>query len=385
MLDFASDNHAPVHPEVMDAVVAANDGSVPAYGGDPVTARLEARVRDVLGPGATVFPVLNGTGANVISLMAAAPRWGGVVLSDVAHANTDENGAPERVGGLKLLTRSSTDGRITVDDVAAWAGDRGNPHRAQPAVLSLTQSTELGTVYAPEDLKALVAAAHELGMLVHLDGSRLANAAAFLGTGLRELTTDAGVDLLSFGAAKNGGMIGEAVVVLDAVRPDGDAAADATAGTATLAPAHPLATGGPAGGLAAAVPYLRKQTMQLASKTRFVSAQLLALLGEPGSGADPLWLRNARHSNAMAARLRAGVEALPGGVVRVVHPTEANVVFASLPRQAAAVVREQARFHDWSAGETPDRVVARWMCSWHTSEADVDAFVAAVARAAETG
>ncbi|WP_460701827.1 threonine aldolase family protein [Myceligenerans halotolerans] len=394
MQHFASDNYAPVHPEVMAAIMAANAGPDVPYGDDATTERLQARVREIFGPTAAVFPVLIGTGANVISLMAAAPRWGGVALSDVAHANTDENGAPERVGGLKLLACPSTHGRITPDAVRAWAGDLGNPHRAQPAVLSLTQSTELGTVYPLEDLRSLVAAAHDLGMLVHVDGSRLANAAASLGTGLRELTADAGVDILSLGAAKNGGMIGEAVVVLD---------------------------GGAAAGIAGSIPFLRKQTMQLASKARFVSAQLLALLGEPGSAGapeapaeraavpegqvaaqaaapvaqtagpatapsdtDPLWLRNAWHANAMAARLRAGIErALPGEVVRVTHPTEANVVFASLPRQVADAVRERFRFYDWADGETPDRVEARWMCSWVTTEADVDAFVEVIA--AEAG
>lgn len=364
MRHFASDNYAPVHPEVMAAVVAANSGADVAYGDDVVTARLEDRVREVFGAGAQVFPVLNGTGANVISLMAAAPRWGGVVVSDVAHANTDENGAPERVGGLKLLTVPAEDGRLTVSALQRWAGDLGNPHRAQPAVLSLTQSTELGTVYRAEELKGLAAAAHELGMFVHVDGSRLANAAAALGTGLRELTVDVGVDLLSFGAAKNGGMIGEAVIVFD---DDGAASGH---------------------GLADAIPYLRKQTMQLASKTRFLSAQLLALLGDSGGsgdGREPLWLRNARHANAMAARLRAGIDGLGGDVVRGVWPTEANAVFASLPRPVADAVREQARFYDWSAGEMAERVVVRWMCSWDTSEAEVDEFVAAVRRAVDFG
>lgn len=354
MQHFASDNYAPVHPEVMAAVTAANDGPDTPYGDDAVTERLQVRTREIFGSGATAFPVLIGTGANVISLMATAPRWGGVVLSDVAHANTDENGAPERVGGLKLLACPSTHGRITADAVRAWAGDIGDPHRAQPAVLSLTQSTELGTVYSLDDLKSLAATAHELGMLVHVDGSRLANAAASLGTGLRELTTDVGVDILSLGAAKNGGMIGEAVVVLD---------------------------GGAEAGITESIPFLRKQTMQLASKARFLSAQLVALLGESGE-ADPLWLRNARHANAMAAYLRHEVDrVLPGDVVRVTRPTEANVVFATLPRRAAGIARERFHFYDWANGETPDCVEARWMCSWATTETEVDEFVAALAAA----
>lgn len=374
---FASDNYAPVHPEVMAAVAAANDGAAVAYGDDPVSARLQHRAEEVFGERARIFPVLNGTGANVISLMAAAPRWGGVITSDVAHVHTDENGAPERVGGLKILAVPSRDGRIGPDAVDRYSGDLGDVHRAQPAVLSLTQVTELGTVYSVADLKLLADTAHAAGLRVHVDGSRLANAAATLGVGLREITTDVGVDIVSLGAAKNGGMLGEAVVVLP-----GDGAA------------------GPAGAaaLSEAVPYLRKATMQLASKTRFVSAQLLALLGEPGTptsgtpasaatssgtgGGTPLWLRNAAHSNAMAARLRAGIEAAgllePGAGIVLRYPTEANVVFATLPRAAADRVREHARFYDWAPGETADRVEVRWMCAWDTTGADVDAFVRVV-------
>ncbi|WP_423462839.1 threonine aldolase family protein [Promicromonospora sp. MS192] len=373
MLQLASDNYAPVHPEVMAAVAAANHGFAVSYGDDPVTARLGDRAAEVFGDGTRIFPVLNGTGANVVSLMAAAPRWGGVIASDVAHVHTDENGAPERVGGLKLLTVPATHGRIGPEAVDRWTGDLGDVHRAQPAVLSLTQVTELGTVYPVADLKLLADTAHAAGLLVHMDGSRLANAAATLGVSLREITTDVGVDILSLGAAKNGGMLGEAVVVLPGgLRADG--------GT----------------GPADAVPYLRKATMQLASKTRFVSAQLLALLGEPGtptsgSGAGaPLWLRSAERSNAMAARLRAGLEAAgltdDGGAagrsgVRISRPTEANVVFATLPRAAADRLRAEVRFYDWSPGETPDRVEVRWMCAWDTTEEDVDAFVALVAAA----
>jgi len=379
---FASDNYAPVHPEVMAAIAAANVGAAVSYGDDPVSARLQERASEVFGERARIFPVLNGTGANVISLMAAAPRWGGVIASDVAHVHTDENGAPERVGGLKILAVPSVAGRVGPDAVDRYAADLGNVQRAQPAVLSLTQVTELGTVYSPADLKLLADAAHAAGLHVHMDGSRLANAAATLGVGLREITTDVGVDIVSLGAAKNGGMLGEAVVVLS----DGAAAR----------------------GLGDAVPYLRKATMQLASKTRFLSAQLLALLGEPGTPTSgtgesaPLWLRNATHSNAMAARLRAGLESsvptvpsvptAPGGpdavdqsggagAVRFTCPTEANVVFATLPRAAADRARNHARFYDWAPGETPDRVEVRWMCAWDTTEEDVDAFVRAVADA----
>lgn len=366
MQHFASDNYAPVHPEVMAAVAAANHGAAVSYGDDPVSARLQERATEVFGEQARIFPVLNGTGANVISLMAAAPRWGGVIASDVAHIHTDENGAPERVGALKILAVPSVAGRIGPDAVDRYAGDIGNVQRAQPAVLSLTQVTELGTVYSPADLKLLADTAHAAGLHVHVDGSRLANAAATLGVTLREITTDVGVDIVSLGAAKNGGMLGEAVVVLS----DGGAS-------------------GTSAGLGEAVPYLRKATMQLASKARFLSAQLLALLGEPGAPTygtgenAPLWLRNAAHSNAMAARLRAGIEAagLTDRAIRITCPTEANVVFATLPRAAADRARAHARFYDWAPGETADRVEVRWMCAWDTTESDVDDFVGALTAA----
>nr|WP_242608112.1 beta-eliminating lyase-related protein [Xylanibacterium ulmi] len=369
MPPFASDNYAPTHPEVLAAIAQANEGYAVAYGADPWTARLAERVREVFGAGAAAFPVLNGTGANVVALMATTSRWAGVVASDVAHLNTDEGGAPERVGGLKVLTRPTAHGRLTVGDIEAWAGELGDVHRAQPAVLTLTQSTELGTVYRTQDLRALVEAAHAMGLAVHVDGSRLANAAAFLGVGLRELTTDVGVDIVSLGAAKNGGLLGEAVVVLgpdDAPTPGAAAARRAAA---------------------AAVPYLRKSTMQLASKTRYVSAQLLALLGEPGtpvvstgSTTAPLWWRNAAAANAAAARLRAGVEALGGDVVRLTRPTQANAVFATLPRDAADRLRARTLFYNWADGESPERVEARWMCGWATSDSDVAGFLAALAQ-----
>lgn len=377
---FASDNYAPVHPEVMAAMAAANSGYATAYGDDPWGERLGARVRELFGDGARAFPVLNGTGANVVSLMAVSPRWGGVVVSDVAHVNTDENGAPERVGGLKLLSNRSVDARIAPADVERWAWQRDDVHRAHPGAVSITQSTELGTVYSLDELRALVDVAHAHGMAVHMDGSRLANAAASLGCSLHALTTDVGVDIVSLGAAKNGGMLGEAIVVLG---PDDGPATDGFDAAAVRAAA------------ATAVPFLRKATTQLASKARYVSAQLLALLGEPAgttSVVEPvetttaLWLRNAAHANAMAARLRSGLEAagvvtadaVPASGVRFTRPTQANAVFATLPRDAADRLRARANFYDWTVGETPDRVEARWMCAWDTAPENVDAFVAAV-------
>lgn len=363
---FASDNYAPVHPKVMAALEDANDGYARAYGADPWTELLDERIEEIFGWGSVAHPVLNGTGANVVSLMAATPKWGAVIATPDSHVNTDENAAPERVGGLKLLIHpSGPDGKLTAADIESWAHDVGNIHRAQPAVVTITQATELGTVYRQGELRELADAAHELGFGVHMDGARLANAAAFLGCGLRDLVTEVGVDLLSLGAAKNGGMFGEAVVVLG----PGEAMTKASSDIRRDA--------------AAAVPYLRKSTMQLASKTRFISAQLLALLGQPAriSGgrlpiSQRLWLRNAKNANEMAQRLRSGVENLDG--ITPTRPTEANAVFATLPRTAADQVREDFPFYDWGPGETDNRVEARWMCSWNTTPDEVDNFVAAL-------
>ncbi len=326
---FASDNYAGVHPEVLDAIAAANTGHVVAYGDDPWTARLQDVVRGHFGESATAYPVLNGTGANVVALQAMLPRWGAVVCSEQAHVHNDENGAPERVGGLKLLAVPTPDGRLTPELVERQAWGFGDVHRAQPGVVQLTQATELGTVYTPEQVRALCDQAHALGMRVHVDGSRLANAAAHLGLPLRALTTDCGVDVLSLGGTKNGLLLGEAVVVLDPAAVDG-------------------------------VEYLRKADMQLASKMRFVSAQLVALYE------GDLWLRSAARANAMAARLRAGLDAL--GALDVVQPTEANAVFVRLPSAVAQRLRERWRFYDWD----PTDGTVRLMCAFDTTEADVD-------------
>ncbi|MFC9335185.1 threonine aldolase family protein [Arthrobacter sp. NPDC057009] len=332
---FASDNYSGVHPEVLAALAAANEGHQVSYGEDAYTARLQELMEEHFGPGIECFPVFNGTGANVLSLQSLLPRWGAVVCASTAHINMDENGAPERVGGMKLLQVHTPDGKLTPELIDREAWGWGDEHRAQPLAVSITQTTELGTCYTPDEVRAIADHVHARGMKLHMDGARLANAAAHLGVPLRAFTRDAGVDILSFGGTKNGLLFGEVVVALN---PEA---------------AHGLL-------------FLRKMNMQLASKMRFMSAQFIALLD------GDLWLRSAAHANAMAARLRAAVEAIDG--VEPTQKTESNGVFAVLPHGVADRLRESFRFYDWN--EATGEV--RWMCSFDTSEEDVDAFVAAI-------
>jgi threonine aldolase len=332
---FASDNYAGIHPEILEAIGRANGGHQAAYGADVYTEHLQSVFRQHFGPQATAFPVFNGTGANVISLQAMTERWDAVICAESAHINVDECGAPERVGGLKLLAVPTPDGKLTPALVELAAGGRGDEHRAQPKVVSLTQSTELGTLYSVDEIAAIVVGAHARDLAVHLDGARIANAAAALDVPMRAFTTDVGVDVVSFGGTKNGMMLGECVVVL-----------------------NPEAVRG--------MVFLRKLSMQLASKMRFVSVQFDALLS------GDLWLRNARHSNAMAARLEAAVRDVDG--VEVQRPVEANSVFAILP--AAVTGRLQGRYPFYVWDESTGAV--RWMTSFDTTEADVDGFAEAL-------
>jgi threonine aldolase len=333
---FASDNYAGIHPEVLAAISAANAGHQVAYGDDDVTAALSAAMKDHFGPTAETYPVFNGTGANVVALQAMTRRWEAVVCATSAHVNVDEGGAPEHGAGLKLWTIATPDGKLTPDLIDTQAWGFGDVHRAQPGVVTITQSTELGTLYSVEEIRAITEHAHGLGMSVHLDGARISNAAASLDVDFRDFTTDAGVDVVSFGGTKNGAMLSEAVVVIN---PDA----------------------------APGVDFLRKTSMQLASKMRFVSAQLLALLE------DGLWLRNARHANAMARELESRVRRIGG--VHVVRPVQANAVFAILPAEVTARLQDRFRFYTWDqvSGEV------RWMCSWDTTPEDVDAFASAIA------
>jgi threonine aldolase len=342
---FASDNYAGAHPEVIAAIADANGGHQIAYGEDVYTARLQAVMREHFGPAAETFPVFNGTGANVTALTSVLPRWGAVIATSTAHIHTDENAAPERVSGLKLLTVDTPDGKLTPELIGTEAWGWGDEHRAQPLAVSITQTTELGTLYSVEEIRAIADFAHERGMVLHMDGARLSNAGAALGTGFREFTTDAGVDILSFGGTKNGLLYGEAIVVLNPAVSEG-------------------------------LIFLRKLNMQLASKMRFVSAQLIALLS------DDLWRRSAGHANAMAARLRSALEdavsagSIPAGALGFTQPTQANAVFATLPPGVADRLRESFRFYDWN----PATREVRWMTAFDTTEDDIDAFVAAITR-----
>jgi threonine aldolase len=335
---FASDNYAPILPEALDAISAANHGHAVSYGADEWTARLQTAVQKHFGADAVAFPVFNGTGANVVGLRAMLRPWQGVICADGAHLNVDEGGAPEVLGGIKLLTCPTPDGKLTPELVSNWLVRIGDEHAIQPGVVSVTQSTELGTLYSLDELAALREHAHAHGLLFHIDGSRLANAAVALDVGLGDVV--AGADVVSWGGTKVGVLAAEAVVVLN---PE----------------------------LAPALLYLRKQSMQLASKMRFISAQLLALLE------GDVWRRAAGHANAMAARLAEGVR----DAVPITQEVQANAVFAILPAAATERLQQDYKFYVWN----PHTGEVRWMCAWDTTEEDVDAFVAAILETALAG
>ena len=335
---FGSDNAATVHPAVLEAIAAANVGHAPGYGHDPLSERVEARFRDLFGATAETFFVWGGTAANVLALRAACRPWEAVICADVAHLNVDEGGAPEAIAGVKLLAAANRDGKLTPELVEPLIARIGDEHAVQPRVLSISQATELGTVYTVAELRELVELAHGHGLVVQMDGARISNAAAALGATPAALSAEVGVDVLSFGGTKNGLIGAEAVVVLE-----------------------------PA--LAAGFPYLRKQSMQLASKMRFLAAQFDALLeGER-------WLAIASHANAMARRLADAVAPLQG--LELTRPVQANSVFATLAPEVTAELLERFHFYVWDE----PRGEVRWMCSWDTTPGDVDEFAAAVAGA----
>jgi threonine aldolase len=317
----------------MHAIVEANTGDAVAYGADPWTARAVGELRRLAGGDGEVYLVLNGSGANVLGLGLLLARHEAVICAETAHINTDECGAAERILGTKLLTVPAPDGKLTPELIASRLAGRGDEHFAQPGVVAITQSTEVGTCYSLAELSKIRDFCADNGLRVFMDGARLANAAAYLGCTLAELAEHA--DVLSFGGTKNGAMGVEAVIVMRS-------------------------------GDAANAPYLRKQHMQLSSKMRFLAAQFIALLD------NDLWLQNARHANAMASRLAAGLADLRG--VDVVYPVESDAVFARLARQHVAELQREWTFHVWD--ETTS--VVRWMTGFDTQERDVDDFLASI-------
>ena len=327
---FGSDNHAGVHPAVLHAIAAANQGDAVAYGADARTEEATSGLREVFGAD-EAFLVLNGSGANVLGLSLLLRRHEAVICAESAHINTDECGAPEQLVGTKLLTVPTEDGKITPELIAEKLSGRGDDHRSQPGVVAVTQATELGTCYTLAELRKIADFCHASDLRVYLDGARLANAAASLDCSLTELAECA--DVLSFGGTKNGAMGAEALIVMQA-------------------------------GLAADAPYLRKQLLQLTSKLRFVAAQFNALLH------DNLWRANATHANAMAQLLAEGAQAAPG--IEIVRPVQANAVFARLPQRHIEALQQNWTFHVWDEKES----MVRWMTAFDTSKADVDAFVA---------
>lgn len=337
MKGFASDNYAGAHPQVLAAIEEANEGHAVAYGGDPWTARAEALLCEHFGEQAVSYLVFNGSAANVLSLRALCRPWESVICAAQAHINVDEGGAAEQIAGVKLQDVATHDAKLTPEHVEPLLARRGDEHAVQPRVVSVTQATELGTRYSPAELDALARFAHRRGLLLHVDGARLANAAAALDLPLRALTTDVGVDVVSFGGTKNGLLLGEAVVFCD-----------------------------PA--LAEGFKYMRKQTLQLASKGRFIAAQFVALL-EGG-----LWRRNAEQANAMAVRLAAALLDVPG--VRLTQPVEANAIFAILPPGVTEQLQRAWPFYIWDAATGEVRLV----CSWDTTADEVDSFAEDVSR-----
>jgi threonine aldolase len=331
---FGSDNHAGTHPAVMRAIVEANIGDAVAYGADPWTERATSELRRLSGAEGEVYLVLNGSGANVLGLGLLLGRHEAVICAESAHINTDECGAAERILGTKLLTVPAPGGKITPELIASRLTGRGDEHFAQPGVVAITQSTEVGACYSPAELRKIHDFCAANGLRVYLDGARLANAAAHLGCTLAELAEHA--DVLSFGGTKNGAMGVEAVIVM---RPE----------------------------YAVNAPYLRKQHMQLSSKMRYLAAQFVALLE------DELWLKNAMHANAMAFRLAAGLAGMAG--VEVVHPVESDAVFARLAPHHIADLQREWTFHVWDEAAS----TVRWMTAFDTQEADVDDFLADIA------
>jgi len=334
MKTFASDNYSGVHPEIMQALINANQEHAGSYGSDEYTERAIKKIKTFFGENIEVFFVYNGTGANVLGLSALTQSFNSIICSDGAHINVDESTAPEKFTGCKLVTIPSADGKITAEEVEQKIQRLDDQHHPQAKVISISQTSEYSTVYTVEEIKALSAVAKKHNLYLHMDGSRIANAAVTLNKSFREFTVDAGIDVLSFGGTKNGLMFGEAIIFF-----------------------KPL--------LAANFKYIRKQGMQLNSKMRFISAQFEALLS------NDLWKRNASHTNNLAKRLEKGLKEIPQATIT--QKVEGNGVFLTLPSAIVPDLQEHFPFYTWNR---PDEV--RLMCSWDTTEDEIERFLVAL-------
>jgi threonine aldolase len=334
---FGSDNHSGAHPKIMSALMAANTGHQPSYGTDSVTREAELLFQKLLGPSTEIHFVFNGTAANVLALSAFVKPHHSVIASSQSHLINDECGAPEKFMGCKVISVETADGKLRPDDIRKHIVRRGDQHFSQVRAISITQPTELGTVYSLEELRAISDLARKEKLVLHIDGARLVNAAAALGCSLKEIVD--GADVVSFGGTKNGLVFGEAVVFLNdpkGVKPDPD------------------------------FKYIRKQSMQLPSKTRFISAQFLEFLS------GDLWIENARHANAMAAKLRDALKDSPYAIIT--QKSEANACFVRLPKELISALREVSFFYVWDE----QTFECRLMTSWDTRESDIEGFCSAL-------
>lgn len=332
MISFASDNNSGIHPTILKSISDANEGHQVGYGDDPYTKQLKTKFSDLFGKEIEMALVFNGTGANVIGLQSATASYHSVICAETAHINVDECGAPEKMTGSKLFAIATADGKLTPELITPLLHGFGDEHHSQPKVISITQTTEMGTVYSIEEVKALAELAHSHDMYLHVDGARIANSVAYLNTDLKTLITDTGVDFMSFGGTKNGMMMGEAVIFLNTE-------------------------------LSKNTKFFRKQSAQLYSKMRYHSAQFLAYLD------NDLWLENARHANGMAQMLLDGIKDLDG--IKITQEVESNGIFAKVPHHLIAALQEKYFFYVWDEHLSE----VRWMCSFNSTQEDVKGFI----------
>ena len=330
---FASDNNSGVHPEIFQAMIDANTGHAIAYGDDYYTKSAIEKFKTLLGNNIDVYFVFNGTGANVTGLNTITNSYNSIICAETAHINVDECGAPEKNTGCKIIPLHTNNGKITIDLIKQHVKGFGFEHHSQPKVISITQATELGTVYTPDEIKELTSFAHKHNMLVHVDGARICNAAASLGLDLKNITTDVNIDILSFGGTKNGMMYGEAVIFFNK-------------------------------NLSNNFKYIRKQSMQLTSKMRYISAQFEALLS------NNIWLKNAKHANEMAKLLADKIKDIHK--ITITQKVETNGIFAIIPEKYIPIIQEKYFFYVWDE----DKSEVRWMTSYDTTEQDINNFSA---------